>query len=412
MNDTPAFDAIKKCIDENKSFCFNAGAGSGKTYSLVQTVDYILMKYGNELKKSNQKIKVITYTNAAANEVKERIGNTAILNVSTIHTWMWELINKFQTDLVEIHLKKIQEKIKEYASIIDLSPYKNDRVLNNKINNKEFINKFYKYKSLKADDFKKMFRESTSTGEIPSVKPYIEYVQAFDRYQKYTTAESKIKDKAPGYCKVEYTPLDNNDRLYKMKFSHDTLLYYSKSLIEKSKTLKRIIIDQYPFILVDEFQDTSPFVVEILALVDNFSGNKCTIGYFGDTCQNIYDTGIGGNLNEVHTRLVEISKPDNRRSAKKIVDLGNKIRNDNHKQEPRRNIEGTIEAFYCTVDNDDIINSFIDKKVNEFTQDENIHCLVLKNELVADRSGFGSFYKLISSSHYYKNNYNQTIMNP
>lgn len=195
-----------------------------------------------------------------------------------------------------------------------------------------------------------------------------------------------------------------------MKFSHDTLLEYSKSLIEKSKTLKRIIIDQYPYILVDEFQDTSPYVVDILHSVDNFSGNKCTIGYFGDTCQNIYDKGIGGNLSEVHTGLIQISKPINRRSASKIVDLGNKVRNDNHKQEPYwRNIEGTVEVFYCTHDNDDIINSFIDKKVREFKHDEEVHCLVLKNELVADRTGFGLFYKLISSTIYYKNHYNQIV---
>jgi len=408
MNDTPAFDNIKKCIDENKSFCFNAGAGSGKTYSLVQTVDYILMNYGDELTKNYQKIKVITYTNAATNEVKERIGNTNLLNVSTIHTWMWELINKFQTDLVEIHLKKIQEKIKEYASKINMSPYKSDNVLNNNINNKEFIDEFFKYKSLNADDFRKRFRGSTSTGEIPRVNLYKEYVQAFDKYQKFLTAKSKIENRAPGYCKVEYTPLYNYDRLHRMKFSHDTLLEYSKSLIENSKTLKRIIIDQYPYILVDEFQDTSPSVVEILSLIDKFSGYKCIIGYFGDIYQNIYSTGVGGKLNEVHTGLTEICKLDNRRSAKKIVDLGNRIRNDNHKQEPWRNSEGTIEAFYCIVDNDEIINSFIDKKVNEFPQDEEIHCLVLKNELVAKRSGFGAFYKLISSSHYYIENYNQT----
>lgn len=410
MNDIPAFDAIKRCIEEKSSFCFNAGAGSGKTYSLVQTVDYILMNYGNELKKNNQKIKVITFTNAAANEVKERIGNTALLNVSTIHTWMWKLINKFQTDLVEIHLKKIQEKIKEYATIIDSSPYRNDNILNNNIeSNKEFIDNFYKYKYLKANDFRKMFEKSTTKGEIPNVSKFIEYVQAFNRHQKHSKAISKIKDKAPGYRKVEYTPLYNSDRLYRMEISHDTLLYYSKSLIEKSNTLKRIIIDQYPYILVDEFQDTSPSVVEILEKIDNFSKNKCMIGYFGDTCQSIYDGGIGSKLNEVHVGLKEISKLINRRSAKKIVDLGNKIRNDNHKQKPYRiNTEGTIETFYCIVDKDDIINSFIDEKVNEFSQDEKVHCLVLKNEFVADRSGFGKFYKLISSSHYYKNNYNQT----
>lgn len=151
---------------------------------------------------------------------------------------------------------------------------------------------------------------------------------------KLSATAIKIQDKTYGFTKVEYDPLSNNDRLYKMKFSHDTLINYSKTLIEKSNTIKRIIIDTYPFILVDEFQDTNPQVVSLLALVDSLSGTKCAVGYYGDVCQNIYKDGIGNRLSDIHAGLLEIYKPENRRSAKKIVELANRIRHDSFVQSP------------------------------------------------------------------------------
>jgi DNA helicase-2/ATP-dependent DNA helicase PcrA len=66
---------IYKCIDEFKSFVFYAGAGAGKTYALKESIKYILKHKREELKRKNQKIICITYTNVAVNEIKRRIGN-------------------------------------------------------------------------------------------------------------------------------------------------------------------------------------------------------------------------------------------------------------------------------------------------------------------------------------------------
>ena len=407
MTDTSAIDLIKQCINDKKSFCFNAGAGSGKTFSLVQTVDYILKEYSEEFKTNHQKIMVITYTNAAANEIIERIGNTSLLDISTIHTRMWKLIQKFQMELVEIHLEKINQKISNYKTEMIESDYLNDDILNGYIKDKTFVNEFYKYSSLRATEYKERFNKYTTAGLISNVEKFRKYVKVKDKYVKLSSAGSKIKDKAAGYCKVEYNPLDNYDRLYKMKFSHDTLIEYSKILIEKNNIIKRIIIDQYPYILVDEFQDTNPQVVSLLALIDNFADRNCTVGYYGDTCQNIYQYGVGGKISEVHPRLEEIYEPNNRRSAKKIVELANKIRHDEYSQRAYIDTEGSASVFYTKVDDDDAVDAFIDGKIKDFPKYEEVHCLVLKNDLVAERTGFGEFYKLISTTGYYRNNYNQ-----
>lgn len=68
-------------------------------------------------------------------------------------------------------------------------------------------------------------------------------------------------------------------------------------LYVKYDELKRFIVDKYPYFFIDEYQDTSERVVNILNEIAKYS-NKIThpvfVGYFGDSAQNIYDTGIGG----------------------------------------------------------------------------------------------------------------------
>ena len=62
-------------IECNKSTIMNSGAGSGKTYALIQCLKHVVSKYGNSLKNNNQHVICITYTNVAANEIKERLGD-------------------------------------------------------------------------------------------------------------------------------------------------------------------------------------------------------------------------------------------------------------------------------------------------------------------------------------------------
>jgi DNA helicase-2/ATP-dependent DNA helicase PcrA len=85
---------IFKCVDVKRNFLLSGGAGSGKTYSLVQTIRQSL------LEKSTAKIACITYTNAAVKEISDRI-NHKNLSVSTIHDFLWENIKHFQKELKE-----------------------------------------------------------------------------------------------------------------------------------------------------------------------------------------------------------------------------------------------------------------------------------------------------------------------
>ena len=59
---------IKKCLNDKKSFLLEAGAGAGKTYTLIKTIEYL-----QNQETSNYKILCITYTNIAKDEVLNRL---------------------------------------------------------------------------------------------------------------------------------------------------------------------------------------------------------------------------------------------------------------------------------------------------------------------------------------------------
>lgn len=107
------FLAIKK----KKSFILEAGAGSGKTWTLVECLKYIIQNDGQILNRNNQKIVCITYTNVAANEIKSRIENNPLVAVSTIHDFLWDVIKNYQNE--------IKKEIIEYNATVSKKPIEN-----------------------------------------------------------------------------------------------------------------------------------------------------------------------------------------------------------------------------------------------------------------------------------------------
>ena len=88
--------AIYDCLDGHKSFLLEAGAGSGKTYSLIKALRYLIDKYGADFIRRNEQIACITYTNVATDEIKSRIDSDPAVFSSTIHAFCWSLIKGFQ----------------------------------------------------------------------------------------------------------------------------------------------------------------------------------------------------------------------------------------------------------------------------------------------------------------------------
>lgn len=96
-------EVIRNCLSlaAPQSFFLFAGAGSGKTRSLVRAVDHIRANLGRELRLYNRRVAVITYTKAARDEIIRRTQFDPLIAVSTIHAFAWSAIEGFNHDIRE-----------------------------------------------------------------------------------------------------------------------------------------------------------------------------------------------------------------------------------------------------------------------------------------------------------------------
>ncbi|WP_336518166.1 ATP-dependent helicase [Pollutibacter soli] len=84
--------SVLEKIDAGRNFLLSGGAGSGKTYSLVQVIKQVLTEH------PEVKVACMTYTNAAVREIEQRVDHKN-LTVSTIHDFLWDNIQHFQKEL-------------------------------------------------------------------------------------------------------------------------------------------------------------------------------------------------------------------------------------------------------------------------------------------------------------------------
>lgn len=412
-------EKLFECIDNKCSVVFNSGAGSGKTYALVECLKYIVNNYSKKLDDHNQGVICITYTNVAANHIKQKIGNSSIIHVSTIHERIWELIRHYQKQLISIHKEKVKSEIDNINNDISTNPkysWYQDLSEKDKENFKQIMyahkNVFNESYSLKSTDFKKnMPMELSDYGDIMKNVTYFKGLVS-NIYKIKRLKECLLKMNVGENNSVEYNAMYNHDRLDKMCISHDTVLEYGLKLIDQHPVLRQIIIDKYPYILIDEYQDTSENVVKFMNLLDEYAKkihHDIFVGYFGDMIQNIYSDGVGKNLKQIHSNLYEIKKEFNRRSFQEIVDVANKIRNDEIEQISIYDdcIGGKIEFYYGN-------QSDVDKFINYCKEEWNIdnqhplHCFFTTNQLVVEYSDFINFYNSIKRTTMYSGaNYEQ-----
>ena len=86
------FQQIMEHIANGENFLLSGGAGSGKTYSLVEVIRKVIED------NPTSKVACMTYTNAAVKQIEERV-NHSNLNVTTIHDFLWDNIKHFQKEL-------------------------------------------------------------------------------------------------------------------------------------------------------------------------------------------------------------------------------------------------------------------------------------------------------------------------
>jgi DNA helicase-2/ATP-dependent DNA helicase PcrA len=98
-------------MEARRNFLVEAGAGAGKTYTLIKALRKQIDTNGPSFLKVNKKIACITYTNVARDEIKSRTDNHPVIFSETIHAFAWDLIKDFQK-IIRSRIPELSEKWK------------------------------------------------------------------------------------------------------------------------------------------------------------------------------------------------------------------------------------------------------------------------------------------------------------
>src|SRR5450830_851382 len=110
---------IDDALDAGRSFRLEAGAGAGKTYSLVAALKRLIAERGPTLVQSGQKVACITFTEVARNEIAQEIEDHPAILVDTIHGFSWAFLRQFQKALRDVveGMEERREKIEQGGGI-------------------------------------------------------------------------------------------------------------------------------------------------------------------------------------------------------------------------------------------------------------------------------------------------------
>ena len=353
-------ETLEKCIlsTPRKSFFLFAGAGSGKTHSLVLLLKKIRDSIGKDLFVQGKNVAVITFTNAATDEIVNRLDYSLVFHISTIHSFVWDAIKYYQADIKHLYCQYIQEDIQ----------------------------KLYE-KQEKA--------KSKTTKTYQSNAEKIEHLK--ENLGKAKTIEKFVYN--PNGSNAEYNALN-----------HAEVIKISAQMIMDNIMLQRIIAQRYPILLIDESQDTKKELVDaFFKIQENFS-DIFTLGLLGDQKQRIYTDGKENMVNIIPSEWEQPVKRMNYRCAKRIVKLANTIGKDLDiyaEQNPKEDAaDGLVRLFIVQqqneIDKDDIEQTIMDIMCNQTHDakwsgaDADVKTLTIEHMMAARRLGFAQFFGPLS----------------
>jgi DNA helicase II / ATP-dependent DNA helicase PcrA len=336
-------------LSSPKSFFLFAGAGSGKTRSLVEALKRFRDANGRALKLRGKKVSVITYTNAACDEIKQRLDYDPIIDVSTIHSFIWSLIKGFHADIKEWLRGDLERSIQELI-------------------------------------------EAQRKGR--SGKTSMDRARKIESKQRRLAALESINQ-------FTYSPIgDNRGR---DALNHAEVIKLGAFFLTEMPLMQSILVNRSPLLLIDESQDTNRYLMDAFLSVQAGHGKHFTLGLFGDTMQRIYSDGKTGLAENLPVDWARPVKEMNHRCPKRVIRLINRIRSvvDKQVQRPRTDKEeGFVRLFVLP-------NSLPEKPATElrimnrmatvcsdalWKERANVKTLMLEHHMAAKRMGFADVF--------------------
>lgn len=284
-----------------------AGPGAGKTHWLIGQLKEIL-KYSDRLGNC-RKIACITYTNKACENIQQKIKfGMDRIEVSTIHAFL--------------HANVIKPYFHLIADQFDFDIKKLDGHDDTVYTHYEFINSV-----IGKSGCGSVFQNSRVKVSYSKIGQYISSYRWNLTDKRISLEQSGKSYPLYGLLKNKFVNCYKQEVWSQKGIMHDDdVLFFSYQLFIKCPCIKRLISNKFPYILVDEYQDSSSiqhFLIEKLAK----EGSYVTV--IGDEAQSIYGFA-GGDVRFIHKidfpHLADYTIADNRRSTKSIVDFLNVLR--------------------------------------------------------------------------------------
>ncbi|MBT8154308.1 AAA family ATPase [Epibacterium ulvae] len=353
--DASADETIRGCLSliAPRSFFLFAGAGSGKTRSLKEALEGLDTQTLTTLRKHSRKIAVITYTNAAADEITRRVKADPVFQVQTIHSFAWSLIEGRTTDIRGWLKSNLQTEISEIQA-------------------------------------------AHAKGRAGT--------DAHDKREKKMASKTKRLERLTEIRAFTYAP--EGDNFGRDALQHTEVIALAAHFLTESETFQNIVLARYPFILIDESQDTMKPLMEALLTFEARHRGRIVLGLLGDTMQRIYTDG----LRDLDQRVGDFAQPAkqmNHRSRKRIVDMANSIRRDDDGRQQRAREDkpgGTVRVFLAPSAGTDrrAFEASACADMARITGDpawqnpEAIKTLTIERHMAAARLGFSELFEPLS----------------
>lgn len=357
-HDSTVDEGIRNCltIGSGKSFITFAAAGSGKTYSLKEALEHLQKENSYSFSRQGRQIAVVTYTNNAADEIKLRIEQSEIFAVSTIHSFCWSAIEGFNEDIRKWYLETI--------------PYELEKI---------------------EDEERRGRAGKASEARKRSIIRLTKKMEWLSERRTF-----------------KYDP--NGVNSSPNALSHTDVLKIFSSFLKTKPMMTEIIVSKYPFIFIDESQDTNSEVVNAFFELQDTNSKKVVIGLFGDTMQRIFGGGEPELGKSKPMGWTAFEKQMNHRSARRIVGLGNQIRSEDDKR-IQYAVDGAAEGFvrYFLLPHG-LHKESVEENVRKYmaritgdanwvnTQSKDTAILILEHKMASRRLGFSDLWERLSKS--------------
>lgn len=360
--DTQADIDVRACLGQMppRSFVMVAGAGSGKTTSLIKAIAHLAETQGSNLRRAGQQIACITYTEVAVNEIKADVGVSPLFHISTIHSFLWSVIRPFHSDIATWVASRIEEKIAERREHYD--------------------------------------------------KPRTQARTKIRLEQEILDLEAELRT----IGEVERFVYGTSSNYAEGILGHDDILKLTPACVGAHSLLGQLVAKRFPYIFVDESQDTNPQVVEALRHIAGECPSLC-LGFFGDPMQKIYMSGAGAVA--LRDGWAEITKPENFRCPTSVLRVVNAIRASGDGLEQVRgrtitvdgieqSIAGTSNLFILSADADRsaclaVVRQWLAAETGDGlwqsdVREGDVRLLVLVHRMAANRLGFPKLYAALT----------------